>query len=647
MASIVRAKLELKIKNKKIEVIISYFRGNLPFNQKYKGKVEFSKINWDDKKLKKYNGFEVLFNFETNEIENIEIQGQELKVVEKKDIKVIEDKPKKEKSNINYNQVSNIEESREVKAPYNFIPLNEKVVKSDVEPELLGFDKYQTGKHTGYIDINIEAKTDIHIRDCSNEDGTQSSDFFSPANKPRIPGSSFRGMLRNMVEICSFGKFGFFDDKLLYYRALADKCKKLRTSYQSKMSSFDRNSQRTNYKMSAGLLYKSGLDYFIIPSTFSPIKKNPTISRQCFKKENNNYKVYSGLMHNKKHDWEISGIKNKEKSFLVPKEDVYEYVNDKKRSESAINVIAETKNNELVPCFYVRWKDADEKERISFGHTPYFRLAYEKYISEHISLKDDKKNDIDTALFGNNENFASRIFVEDFYFKRGDIENKERMPHILSSPNPTSFQLYLEQENKDVENLKSYNDKINIRGNKLYWHKSGNDWEQNDLNEISDHETQYVNREIKPIGAGATFTGRIRFENLSDVELGAIIFALKLKDNLCHKIGMGKPLGLGSIKITPTLHLSNREERYKDLFAEWSDSLTPESEAKVTEVIKKFENYVLQQLDESKNSLWELDRMKELEAMLNWDKKPSDEKTKYMELNEFRNRNVLPKPTEV
>ena len=45
-------------------------------------------------------------------------------------------------------------------------------------------------------------------------------------------------------------------------------------------------------------------------------------------------------------------------------------------------------------------------------------------------------------------------------------------PTVLSSPKPTSFQLYLEQSSNDVKSLKTYNDKeALLRGYKMYWHR--------------------------------------------------------------------------------------------------------------------------------------------------------------------------------
>jgi len=547
-----------------------------------------------------------------------------------------------------------LREHKPAAAPYNFIPLNEKVIESDFNIDDTPFNTYHKNKNTGYIEVEIETKTPVYVRDTLNqkeqeeaEKGKQNPDFFSPAGRYRIPGSSLRGMVRNIVEIVSFGKFGFFKDILLFYRGLADKSKRFRKEYQDNMSSFDQKSRKQNYKMSAGVMYKKGLEYFIIPANFSPTQKTQG-KRQYFKEiSKNKFLVVSGDMMNKRHEWIVEYYPDNQKRINIDSIDIDEYLNDKLRDEQVINVVKETMKNGYVPCFYVSWIDKDGKKRISFGHTPFFRLAYKKTIGEHIKqmINNEENIDISTAIFGHEKEFASRVFFEDAYLSEDDYDKiikEEQTPHILSSPKPTSFQLYLEQTTPNPNELKHYNDDVNIRGNKVYWHRSGNNYIQNNLKEINEHKSQYT--KIKPVLPGAQFKGRIRFENLSDVELGALLLSLTLKDNLCHKIGMAKPLGLGSVKIKPTLFLSDREKRYKDLFFEFND--IPSSN-KSDEKISAFEGYVLKELGSNSKSIWETERMKDLERMLDFDNKPDDKETSYMELIEFRERRVLPRPGEI
>ena len=408
-------------------------------------------------------------------------------------------------------------------APYNFIPLNRKdeVVRVDIDkknrPYGLTFDAYHTGYYTGWIDIQIETITPIFIRGIK-----ELSDFFAPSGKPAIPGSSLRGMVRQMVEIVSFGKFGFFNDKkTLYYRGLADRSN-LRNEYQSQMSSYDRNRKIAIYKVSAGIIRKKGLSYFIIPTEFDRIRKGKAKKLianlgekykefefydleklQEYQKYKNYYLVVSGNMKNKKHDWLINKADSKtnpDKIHKIPPEDISNYKNDNTRKvlkdededdkhiPSILNLIdlLDKKIKEEVPCFYVMWKDKQKKDRFSFGHTAMFRLAYEKSIGDHVpkELTDKNSCDIAGAIFGNETHFAGRVFFNDALIGREHDEEEEEVflgekyHKILSGgPKPTTFQHYLVQTEDNIKNRKHYNSNSSIRGNKVYWHKNGNDWE--------------------------------------------------------------------------------------------------------------------------------------------------------------------------
>jgi hypothetical protein len=99
---------------------------------------------------------------------------------------------------------------------------------------------------------------------------------------------------------------------------------------------------------------------------------------------------------------------------------------------------------------------------------------------------------------------------------------------------------------------------------------------------------------------------------------------------------MGKPLGLGSVKINSNLYLSDRQKRYQDFFAEWNNL----GEAKQMKEFKKaFEMYILK----NETSLWETERLKELKAMLDFDNKPKNDETKYIFYNGSHNTITLQK----
>ncbi len=568
-------------------------------------------------------------------------------------------------------------------APYNFIPLNTKVVQAERIPD---FDIYHADRFTGYIDLDIESLTPLYIRDTlmdeeikqrdendrqRQNDATCSvyanPDFFSPAGRLRIPGSSLRGMIRTMVEITSYGKFGFYNDKRLYYRGLADKSE-LRIEYQKNMSSFDKNSNKNIYKMSAGYIFKKNLKYFIVPAkNYRQITKDE--AKKLIKEIGGKYKefrfydvktgfiVVSGDMNNKKRDWFIEYKDTDQKPIEINRKDIQDYRDDINRNKDVPNLLELSRKGE-VPCFYTRYFDNKSIQRVSFGHTGMFRLAYRQTIGDHIpaNLKDEQIIDIAGAIFGNEKTFAGRVFFEDAFCSssKEDALMGERTPNILAGPKPTTFQHYLEQGSNNLENhpknLAHYNSNTNIRGYKLYWHKGGNEWEQQNQQELREHQSQYT--KINPVKEGVMFKGRIRFENLSEIELGALLFAIDLPEGLAHKLGMGKPLGLGSVRITPKLYISDRSSRYSDLSTEWAEPIEESSD--IDKFKKAFSDYVIKKLGETANTLWETKRLGELRIMLDFISKPSNNSTRYMKIeagnnkdNEFKNRNVLPRPSEV
>jgi len=56
------------------------------------------------------------------------------------------------------------------------------------------------------------------------------------------------------------------------------------------------------------------------------------------------------------------------------------------------------------------------------------------------------------------------------------------------------------------------------------------------------------NRTVEPLANGNEFTFEVRFNNLRDWELG-LLYSLELEGNMAHKLGMGKALGMGSVRI--------------------------------------------------------------------------------------------------
>lgn len=304
----------------------------------------------------------------------------------------------------------------------------------------------------------------------------------------------------------------------------------------------------------------------------------------------------------------------------------------------------------IVPCFYTV-----ENGRVkAFGTNPYFRIPYNKGIADHVpaNLKINKIDFAD-AVFGYRDKWGGRVFFEDLYLKDGLSAAFERPDKhkILMGPQPTSFQFYLEPKDNEAA---TWDDGTNIRGYKLYWHKKC-DWQDR-----GNAKNSSLQKEIQPLKPGHTFIGRIRFENLCKIELGALcaLFTLGAEKNICYKMGMGKPLGMGTVKITGNLFLQG-PDYYTHLFTKQSTFDECDEPADITGFANAFYEYVKAELENSnvKNEYkYYLERLQELRYIMSVDKITNDkwsEETKYLDINDreekqaFSKRAILPEIKEV
>jgi hypothetical protein len=569
------------------------------------------------------------------------------------------------------------------RSPYNFISLNEKVT---FESDFASFDKYHNDRHSGYINIKVENLTPLFIRQLS-----ESADSFGFSGKYGIPGSSFRGLIRSLCEIMSFGKFGDFDDYRLYYREMFGQGD-LVEEYKNELGiNYDRENKVSNCAaLKAGWLRTKNGNEYVYPADnrFGEkgyIRYVPNNGYQEFQFENNeeekSFLFTTGSMNKKKYGYKFSTNTLLEP---VPVEESFTkaYKNDVNRAESIDNFYRRIKNSYPKLGKPVFFKEVDGQV-IHYGHTPNYRLPFKKSIGDHIPTELLKSNNIDKAdlvqgLFGDTFSdgknkkkkdtmIASRLSFGDLMSDNAESFDTTQLLKILASPKPTTFQQYLEQE--DSNHLKNWNSEANIRGFKMYWHKKTNSegsvevsWNESNGTEKTKSHTERV----KPIKENATFIGKIWFQNLSEKELGLLLMALEPKFNvqegeeIAHKIGLAKPLGFGSIKV------SVDDLKVYDLSKKgYYSTLNPEMTFKKLNKEKLKNDYDITcaiALGIDGGSIWDLNRLQQLKAMMVWtgqeDKGDWLQKTRYMEIergktkkykvkNEFAKRPVLPKPTVV
>ena len=127
-----------------------------------------------------------------------------------------------------------------------------------------------------------------------------------------------------------------------------------------------------------------------------------------------------------------------------------------------------------------------------------------------------------------------------------------------------------------------------------------------------------------------------------------VLWTLTLPDEHCHHIGMGKPLGLGSVQIDSILMLIDRKKRYRSLFDNdcWDQAQTPSGD--IEQYKREFEDYVCQQLTSQGTAVATFKDIPRIKSLLTLLKYPGPSRsTGYMNLQTFGDRRVLPPPEQV
>jgi CRISPR-associated protein (TIGR03986 family) len=341
-------------------------------------------------------------------------------------------------------------------------------------------------------------------------------------------------------------------------------------------------------------------------------------------------------------------------------------------------------NNVKVPVFYKLSEYNNNNKFVSaIGFTPYMKLPFKYSILDGIDIynHDYKKIDYANAIYGfTNKEFSynnKKSYKGRVYFENARLENeskdkctKKNYNKILSNPKITAFQMYINQENDDINRLKTYNDiDFKLRGYKFYWLKEK-------IYEADKHLDQRAKSNMKiqtRINAlmssndnNLVFKSKIHFKNLTKDELGLLLYSIRPFEDGRENIGQGKPFGFGQVELNiDDIHFDGDFDSYefkydytKDKFLEFFKFVEPKeniglNEKKVLlektienfkqEFVNKFndinskETYKLQFNSENNTTLWAL-----YESKSKIIKEKDFEEYNYMNLKDFKERKVLP-----
>lgn len=232
------------------------------------------------------------------------------------------------------------------------------------------------------------------------------------------------------------------------------------------------------------------------------------------------------------------------------------------------------------------------------------RLSYERQTVEYELPSGFRTcldaNDLCPAcrLFGmlNRGNvFAGNATVQDAIASPG-YEMQWITLTVLSTPKPRHKPFYTQEPDKRIPP---------VRGRKFYYHRPQGVRERN--------QKDGQNKTVEAVRPAAMFAFEVEYANVSEADLSLLLFALTLWDDTCHKVGMGKPIGMGSAKIEiTTLTPLDRHSRYRQLSAGWGETLSGAALA----------DFIAGRVATYRDST--SDNLQDLRRILRWDEKTPD-----------------------
>lgn len=207
-----------------------------------------------------------------------------------------------------------------------------------------------------------------------------------------------------------------------------------------------------------------------------------------------------------------------------------------------------------------------------------------------------------------------RLSFTDAEWQSGPGELEDYFPlQVLGEPHPTSCNFYLLDPQKPSQ-VRNYDGlkitdgrgktegpagEVQLRGRKFYHHHPPKSWQ---AYRCSDPQKfQRLLNEVKPLEPGNVFTFRVHFRNLSDAELGLLLYGLLLEEPLRHKLGLAKPLGFGTVKISCRSLTGSREGQRYVSYEAGAEDKTAKIPAYVQTMQKSLQEAVGQDFHELKN----------------------------------------------
>lgn len=478
------------------------------------------------------------------------------------------------------------------KYPYNFVSLGDKV---------LNRGERVIGEKTGILKCKLITYSPLFIMGKREIKNDHSEEYFLEKNNEYlIPGSTLKGEIRTIIEVLTNSVIRNVEVKRLEkrlkpgnFKAKFGVIKKIPANEKEKgeiqIVKKIKIEKNLSYKLVKDRdLSKGG----IVPLRFKKNVLNDYEENHKIETKEEFMKIYTSKKENSILGklWVASDIitKKYEKIFLEnEKGKIYEFSKQEYDDfKYIIDQRIKREDEEIYLKSYGLKKgepiifEVDEKEgkiiHLAFSEIPRLRYKFSPYDlipSQFRQSNSLKELSFSEKLFGTTGNhheekkdknlisITGRVYFTDAKLSKDKAKFVDKKPITLKpfgEPHPTLLGFYLQSDGSyDLKNSK-------IRGRKFYWHHKDKIQKKFDSfsKSIKMNSRERYNASLQLLDFGNEFEFEVYFKNLTDDELGVLIYSLKLEENLLHKIGKGKAFGFGSCKIEINEFLLENKNKY-------------------------------------------------------------------------------------
>lgn len=480
----------------------------------------------------------------------------------------------------------------QVSAPYRFVPLSPLVVLPDWA-DRVSHDVPLADGLCGELRLTLTTHTPLCVggaQDKATDREPGKVHFFrTPDGELAIPGSSIKGMLRNVLEIASFGRFSQVEDQRLGVRDI------------SQSQNFYTREILARPVQAGWLSFINGV-WQILPCSFSRIHQADLIracslSAETWKQANTIRKRYglTGLdrtlrfnnepMKNSKQmlgkpdaEGAIEGTlvmsgqpgkpfdggksakkyeflfhhDNADKPLTVERDVMSGFLRIHEESDEWKFWNERLRSNALtqgIPVFFHR----DGQTVTSLGLSMMYKIPYRHSLHQAIrhtsnAHLDGDSPDLAALIFGHLDNTPGASLRSRVNIGLASVTTTPQTgwtsPTVLNSPKPTFYPAYVRQKN-DRDLCQLMQNDAELAGWKRYPTKPAQ------VLPPPEKSKPTVQVQLETVPAGTAFRLAIRLHNLRPVELGALLWCLDFggRPELRHGLGMGKPYGLGQVSL--------------------------------------------------------------------------------------------------